>query len=530
MSSKYLQYFTDPAIVELALKPISRDKVHTIIDPAVGNGVFLRQCKQIWPKALIFGVDLDRGLVEKLRSEFAFSGRVIAGNSLHNDTFHKGKMRRIMQQGGFDLVVGNPPFSRQGIRDQPLLRTFQIVGPPGKRIYPNQPYEVLFVEQFLKLCKPGGYVIIVLPNGLLCNPRDAHIRKFILERADILEILNIPASIFNGTDARTAGLILRKKASVSGRIISKIVKLRNLEKGSSGLSLNGTISIRQPKLLKRMDYDYYNPSPIGDVDPQHTNAIIKPLADLVRYIAVGHTQYGANRRFSRKGGLKYISSKSVTATGINFCKELKYVSPGTAMDSVTAHVKRHDLLFVRVGDGCLGKVTVVRGRGDIGIVNDCIFIIRIKSISPYYIALILQAGFGKQWIQRLSQHSTGARSISKKSLLECPIPVLLDKRFREKLVRKYQRYVLDLHLKGQAKGLRGDKVKYGEINLKAKQNLLKILNSLDSTIERVGGFRNNKRGRESLFQRVSTPPLVSLSRASRLSQLGPSAELRSKPF
>lgn len=494
MSNQYLQYFTDPGIVESALKPIFRYEVRTIIDPAMGDGAFLRQCKEKWPKALLFGVDLDRRLVEKLKSEFNFSGYVIAGNSLHDDTFHKGEMRKVVQRGGFDLVVGNPPFSRQRISDQTLLRTFRIVGSPGKQGYPSQPYEVLFVEQFLKLCKPRGYIVIVLPNGLLCNPRDAHIRKFILRHADILEVLNIPASLFNGTDARTAVLILRKKGSVSDTISLKIVKLRNLEKTSSGLSLNGTISIRQRELLKRMDYDFHNLSSIGYVDPQNKNIMVKSLADLVRYIVRGHTEYGAKRRFSRKGGLKYISSKSVTATGVDFCKELKYVAPGTAMDKLSAHVKRHDLLFVRVGDGCLGKVTVVRGKGDVGSVNDCVFIVRTKGISPYHVALILQTTYGKRCIKRLCQHSTGAKSISKQSLLECPIPVLLNKRIRDRLIRKYQRQVLDLHLKGQAAGLTGDEVKYRELNLKAKQNLSKILNRLDSMIgaKEGMGFGLNK--------------------------------------
>ena len=486
MSNQYLQYFTDPGIVELALKPISHEECRTIIDPAMGDGAFLRQCKQIWPKAIIFGVDLDRSLVEKLRSEFRFSDHLIAGNSLYDDTFHKGKMKQIVQQGGFDLVVGNPPFSRQLISDQTLLRIFEIVGPPRDDRYPGQSCEVLFVEQFLKLCKPGGYIVIVLPNGLLCNTRDLPVRKFILERTDLLEVLNVPSSIFNGTDARTAVLILRKKKRISGIISPRTVKLRNLEKQPSGLSLNGYITIEQRRLLERMDYNFHNPSFVQLVMPHGKSVVIKPLSQLVSQIVRGHTEYGARRKFSKRGGLRYISSKTITATGVDFTKELRYVRPGSAMDRVTARVKRHNLLFVRVGDGCIGRVTVIRDKGDAGIANDCIFIIKTKGISPYYVALILQSTYGKQWLERLGQHSTGAKNISKKYLLQCPIPIVRDEKARNNLVRKYQRSVLDLHLRGLAEGLNGDQQSYRKLDFKAKQNLVMLLNMLDGMIASSG--------------------------------------------
>lgn len=39
---------------------------------------------------------------------------------------------------------------------------------------------VLFVDRCLELLKPGGRLLMVLPDGILCNSGDRYVREYIM--------------------------------------------------------------------------------------------------------------------------------------------------------------------------------------------------------------------------------------------------------------------------------------------------------------------------------------------------------------
>ena len=84
---------------------------------------------------------------------------------------------------------------------------------------------VLFIDRCLQLLKPGGRLLIILPDGVLCNSSDRYVREYIMGvkdeqtgqfhggKAIVKAVLSLPADAFklSGTGAKTSVLYLQKR-------------------------------------------------------------------------------------------------------------------------------------------------------------------------------------------------------------------------------------------------------------------------------------------------------------------------------
>lgn len=84
---------------------------------------------------------------------------------------------------------------------------------------------VLFIDRCLQLLKPGGRLMIVLPDGVLCNSGDKYVREYIMGRKDdetgrfhggkaiVKAVISLPSDTFklSGTGAKTSVLYLQKR-------------------------------------------------------------------------------------------------------------------------------------------------------------------------------------------------------------------------------------------------------------------------------------------------------------------------------
>jgi type I restriction enzyme M protein len=84
---------------------------------------------------------------------------------------------------------------------------------------------VLFIDRCLQLLKPGGRLMIVLPDGILCNSGDRYVREYIMGKKDVQTgefvggkaivkaVISLPADTFklSGTGAKTSILYLQKR-------------------------------------------------------------------------------------------------------------------------------------------------------------------------------------------------------------------------------------------------------------------------------------------------------------------------------
>lgn len=84
---------------------------------------------------------------------------------------------------------------------------------------------VLFIDRCLELLKPGGRLLMVLPDGILCNSGDRYVREYMMGKKDeatgqfsggkaiVKAVVSLPADTFklSGTGAKTSILYLQKR-------------------------------------------------------------------------------------------------------------------------------------------------------------------------------------------------------------------------------------------------------------------------------------------------------------------------------
>jgi type I restriction enzyme M protein len=172
-----------------------------------------------------------------------------------------------------------------------------------------------------------------------------------------------------------------------------------------------------------MDYCYYHNLQENPLQKLINNGVeFRPLKDFVVYCKTGKTLYGEGRKFS-KSGIRFLHATNITDIGINYKKDERFIASSGGMYFQSACVKSGDVLFVRVGVGCAGRVAIVDNKDDEGIATDYIHILRVKDISPYFLVAYLKTKYGKDSINLL-RHGVGTVSINKTDLLSIPIPIV----------------------------------------------------------------------------------------------------------
>ncbi len=236
----------------------------TILDPACGSGAFLNQAhtflQQQWQVAYeegrvkskdaefggmfdynpiendrsmvlrnLYGVDLNNESVEITKLALwlktarpdkplqNLDENIKCGNSLVNDTTVAGdkafswdeNFPQVMAEGGFDVVVGNPPyiFARdKGFSEQEkkyYYKHFELAS------YQLNTY-LLFIERVFNLLKDGGYLAFIVPNTWLTINTFSALREFLLKQTSELQIVNIYDKVFEDASVDTCLLIFRK--------------------------------------------------------------------------------------------------------------------------------------------------------------------------------------------------------------------------------------------------------------------------------------------------------------------------------
>jgi len=136
--------------------------------------------------------------------------------------FGDGKKKRRIGPDSIDLVLTNPPFGKSVKTDGILLdyqfghevKVFKSKGrSPEKQPKNSQDSEVLFIEHYLRVLKPGGKLLIVLPDGVLSNSTAKPVRDYMREHAIIKAVISLPSETFasTGTSIPTNVVYLRKK-------------------------------------------------------------------------------------------------------------------------------------------------------------------------------------------------------------------------------------------------------------------------------------------------------------------------------
>ncbi len=124
----------------------------------------------------------------------------------------------VMQQGGFDVIIGNPPYIRAENMPRDERDYYMLVG-RFDVAYGRFDIHILFLERGLKLLKAdGGRLGFIVPFSMLYQNYGEKLRQFILDTCVIETIVDFSKfKVFEDANVDTCILILRKEEDIRVR-------------------------------------------------------------------------------------------------------------------------------------------------------------------------------------------------------------------------------------------------------------------------------------------------------------------------
>ena len=138
---------------------------------------------------------------------------------------------RVLQSGGFDVVIGNPPFveyvtvkDRYEVApyDSEFRGTPKIIRPYGYRTFDCGNLYAFFVERSLKLLKADGRLGIILPMSALCTQRMLPLLDLFRHSCSRLWVSNFgwrPSKLFGDVN-RAISIVLARRGDGPTRIFT----------------------------------------------------------------------------------------------------------------------------------------------------------------------------------------------------------------------------------------------------------------------------------------------------------------------
>ncbi len=262
------QYFTPRNVVKFAVDVLPITNETRVLDTSCGSGGFLlyvldkvrRQADAYFPKPEdgeragrlyndwhrhwhdfaeknLYGIEINDQIsrVAKMNMIIHDDGHtnVVTHDGLYDiETISQRTGNAGFKENSFDFIVTNPPFG--SIVKQVEKSYMQItehqkpyynlaikeVNWIDKKLKPNhkttgrenQSTEILFIEQAYHFLKEGGYLAVVLPDGILTNSSLQYVRNQIEKDFRIVAVVSLPQTAFTATGAgvKSSVLFLKK--------------------------------------------------------------------------------------------------------------------------------------------------------------------------------------------------------------------------------------------------------------------------------------------------------------------------------
>jgi type I restriction enzyme M protein len=249
------QYFTPREIVKFIVDVLPIEHDSKVLDTSCGSGGFLlyalnkirNKASEIYPNYAkdvrqhdrwfkywhdfaeknLYGIEISEQISRAAKMNMIIHDdghtNVITSDGLISDeTIITKTNNQGFKYETFDFIITNPPFGST-IRqtEQAYLKTYQLgkkeedwlaVKSSSEQYRDGQSTEVLFIEQDYKFLKEGGYLAIVIPDGILTNSSMQYVRTQIEDWFRIVAVVSMPQTAFmaNGAGVKSSVLFLRK--------------------------------------------------------------------------------------------------------------------------------------------------------------------------------------------------------------------------------------------------------------------------------------------------------------------------------
>ncbi|MDI1229797.1 MAG: N-6 DNA methylase [Methylobacter sp.] len=243
------QYFTPRPIVKFIVDVLPITHESLVLDTSCGSGGFLLHAlekvrreadefyqpdsKEHWQhwhdfaEKRLYGIEINEQISRAAKMNMIIHDdghtNVISADGLLKDN----KLQELTTNNGFkygrfDFIITNPPFgSAVKLTEKAYLDTYAFgqrdtswldLKNSGVKNRDTQSTEVLFIEQCHQFLTAGGYLAIVLPDGVLTNSSLQYVRDRIEDWYRIVAVVSLPQTAFTATGAgvKSSVLFLRK--------------------------------------------------------------------------------------------------------------------------------------------------------------------------------------------------------------------------------------------------------------------------------------------------------------------------------
>lgn len=418
---KYRQYFTPKNIAELLVKYIPQSNIKSVIDLAVGDGELLRAASKKFKDAILYGADIDKEIIDNFKKN-ALSEHINlwTGDSLDKRMNQWKEYKHIIENNKFDLIIGNPPFNHFEKKElNNSEKKYSI--------------EIRFLLKALEIVKEQGYVAMILPNGVLTNPNSNIIREMILRETTIKYVIQLYKKSFQKVNADISMIIMKKK---KGKYIQKRINIRKIDRDFQ----EECVIIKGKNGIDRLDYDYHNYKIEIKESMSKLEFELVKLRDVVGSCKRGTTMTNKMDCICDKG-IPFIHTTNVENILIDK-KKFTYINIDYEEKFKSYKAEINDILIGRVGSSCIRKIGIVSNYNEIGVISDCLFILRDVAINPYYLALFLKSSLGYKQLVAIKRGSC-SKFITKDDLLEIYIPVIHEEMQLE--IEKNVKHIMSLN-------------------------------------------------------------------------------------
>lgn len=265
------QYFTPREIVDFIVYALPINHKSVVLDTSCGSGGFLlyalnkvrqqankrytnyetdvklsRRHFNHWhdfAENNLFGIEINEQISRAAKMNMIIhddghTNVITSDGLLSPEEIQKNTENKGFKYNHFDFIITNPPFGsivRQ--TEKAYLKEYKLgkkeedwlaVKSAPETVRENQSTEVLFIEQCYNFLKAGGYLAIVIPDGILTNSSLQYVRDHIEEIFRIVAVISMPQTAFsaNGAGVKSSVLFLKKYTE------SETQQIRNLKQNS----------------------------------------------------------------------------------------------------------------------------------------------------------------------------------------------------------------------------------------------------------------------------------------------------------
>lgn len=215
------QFFTNPLIADFMSKLVCFDGAKTALDPAVGEGVFLKYLNNNKSNELNYiAYDVDEDMIETSKKSFNNNIQYHCKDYLISEIYNKP-----------DIIICNPPYNKF----QEILKRDEYIELFAKKYgisisgYSN--LCVYFLVKSLFDLKDNGKCVYIIPYEFFNTGYGETIKKFLLESKFLKSVYKFDNNISIFDDALTTSCILlfekKEHNSIEFISVNDLVEIKN---------------------------------------------------------------------------------------------------------------------------------------------------------------------------------------------------------------------------------------------------------------------------------------------------------------